>query len=72
MARAPLHSWALCPAHSRSPHATPLRRRSGIRHGERPLPEVPEAISDAEAQLATLRDSPAIADQPVRTRDLAP
>jgi uncharacterized protein len=37
-----------------------------IRRGERPLAEVLEAISDAEARLAALRDSPAIADQPDR------
>jgi hypothetical protein len=37
-----------------------------IRRGERPLTEVLEAISDAEARLAALRDSPAIADQPDR------
>jgi uncharacterized protein len=37
-----------------------------IRRGERPLAEVLEAISDAEARLAALRDSAAIADQPDR------
>ena len=37
-----------------------------IRLGERPLSEVLEAISDAEARLAALRDSAAIADQPDR------
>ena len=37
-----------------------------IRLGERPLSEVLEAISDAEARLAALRDSTAIADQPDR------
>jgi hypothetical protein len=37
-----------------------------IRRGERPLSEVLEAISDAEARLAALRDSAAIADQPDR------
>ena len=38
-----------------------------IRRGERPLTEVLQAISDAEARLAQLRDSPTIADQPDRT-----
>jgi hypothetical protein len=38
-----------------------------IRRGERPLTEVLQAISDAEARLAALRDSAAIADQPDRT-----
>ena len=37
-----------------------------IRRGERPLSEVLEAIDDAEARLAALRDSAAIADQPDR------
>jgi hypothetical protein len=33
-----------------------------IRRGERPLTEVLAAVSDAEAWLALLRDSPAIAE----------
>jgi hypothetical protein len=37
-----------------------------IRRGERSLAEVLDAISDAEARLARLRDSPAVADQPDR------
>ena len=45
------------------PHRAYLR---SIRRGERPLPEVLEAISDAEERLSRLRDSPAIADQPDR------
>ena len=45
------------------PHRAYLR---SIRRGERPLTEVLDAVSDAEARLAQLRDSPAIADQPDR------
>jgi uncharacterized protein len=45
------------------PHRAYLR---SIRRGERPLAEILDAISDAEARLAQLRDSPAIADQPDR------
>ena len=45
------------------PHRAYLR---SIRRGECPLPEVLDAISDAEARLAALRDSPALADQPDR------
>ena len=45
------------------PHRAYLR---SIRRGERPLTEVLGAVSDAEARLAQLRDSPAIADQPDR------
>jgi uncharacterized protein len=37
-----------------------------IRRGERPLAEVLQAISDAEARLAGLRDSPSIPDEPDR------
>ena len=37
-----------------------------IRRGERPLAEVLEAITDAETQLARLRDSATVADQPDR------
>ena len=37
-----------------------------IRRGERPLAEVVEAITAAEARLIELRDSPAIPDQPDR------
>lgn len=45
------------------PHRAYLR---SIRRGERPLAEVLDAVSDAEARLAELRDSPAIAEQPDR------
>jgi uncharacterized protein len=45
------------------PHRAYLR---SIRRGERPLAEVLDAITDAEEQLARLRDSPAIPDQPDR------
>jgi hypothetical protein len=45
------------------PHRTYLR---SIRHGERPLAEVLDAITDAETQLERLRDSSAVADQPDR------
>jgi hypothetical protein len=45
------------------PHRAYLR---SIRRGERPLAEVLDAVSDTEARLAQLRDSPAIADQPDR------
>jgi hypothetical protein len=45
------------------PHRAYLR---SIRRGERPLAEVLDAVSDAEARLAQLRGSPAIADQPDR------
>jgi len=37
-----------------------------IRRGERPIAEVLDAVSAAEARLAQLRDSPAIAEQPDR------
>ena len=37
-----------------------------IRRGERPLAEVLDAITAAEARLTELRDSPAIPDQPDR------
>jgi uncharacterized protein len=37
-----------------------------IRRGERPLAEVLDAISEAEARLSELRDSPAIPDEPDR------
>jgi uncharacterized protein len=43
------------------PHRGYLR---SIRRGERPLAEVLDAISETESQLARLRDSPAIPDQP--------
>ena len=43
------------------PHRAYLR---SIRRGERPLAEVLAAVSDAEARLTELRDSPAIPDQP--------
>jgi RNA repair pathway DNA polymerase beta family len=46
-------------AHHRPHHAT--RARSAAR--ERPLAEVLDAVSGAEARLAQLRDSPAIADR---------
>jgi hypothetical protein len=45
------------------PHRAYLR---SIRRGERPLAEALDAVTDAEAGLARLRDSPAIADQPDR------
>lgn len=45
------------------PHRAYLR---SIRRGERSLAEVLDAVTDAEARLAQLRDSPAIADQPDR------
>jgi hypothetical protein len=45
------------------PHRAYLR---SIRRGERPLAEVLDAVSDAEARLAQLRDSQAIAEQPDR------
>ena len=45
------------------PHRSHLR---SIRRGERPLAEVLDAITDAEEQLARLRDSPAIPGQPDR------
>ena len=45
------------------PHRSYLR---SIRRGERPLAEVLDAITDAEEQLARLRDSPAIPGQPDR------
>ena len=45
------------------PHRAYLR---SIRRGERPLAEVLDAVSDAEARLAQLRDIPAIAEQPDR------
>jgi hypothetical protein len=43
------------------PHRAYLR---SIRRGERPLAEVLDAISETESQLARLRDSAAIPDQP--------
>ena len=43
------------------PHREYLR---SIRRGERPLHEVLDAITDTETQLARLRDSPAVAEQP--------
>jgi uncharacterized protein len=45
------------------PHRGYLR---SIRRGERPLAEVLDAVSEAEAQLARLRDSPAVPDEPDR------
>jgi uncharacterized protein len=45
------------------PHRAYLR---SIRRGERPLAEVLDAVSDAEAQLARLRDSPAVPAEPDR------
>src|SRR6266496_2308019 len=45
------------------PHRAYLR---SIRRGERPFAEVLDAVSDAEARLSQLRDSPAIEDQPDR------
>ena len=45
------------------PHLAYLR---SIRRGERPLVEVQDAVSDAEARLAQLRESTAIAKQPDR------
>src|SRR5215469_3970072 len=45
------------------PHRAYLR---SIRRGERPLAEVLDAVTDAEQELARLRDSPAVADQPDR------
>src|SRR5215469_11029056 len=45
------------------PHRAYLR---SIRRGERSLDEVLDAITDAEQELARLRDSPAVADQPDR------
>ena len=45
------------------PHRAYLR---SIRRGERPLAEVLDAVSDAEARLARLRDSAAMADEPDR------
>lgn len=45
------------------PHRAYLR---SIRRGERPLADVLDAISAAEARLTGLRDSPAVADQPDR------
>ena len=45
------------------PHRAYLR---SIRRGERPLAEVLAAITDAETQLARLRDSTTVADQPDR------
>jgi len=46
------------------PHRGYLR---SIRRGERPLAEVLEAISDTEARLAQLRDSPSVPDEPDRS-----
>ena len=45
------------------PHRAYLR---SIRRGERPLAEVLDAITRAEARLTGLRDSPALPDQPDR------
>jgi hypothetical protein len=45
------------------PHRAYLR---SIRRGERPLAEVLDAVTDAEARLCDLRDSPAIPQQPDR------
>jgi uncharacterized protein len=45
------------------PHRAYLR---SIRRGERPLAEVLDAITSAEARLTELRDSPALPDQPER------
>jgi hypothetical protein len=45
------------------PHRAYLR---SIRRGERPLAEVLDAVTYAEARLAQLRDNPAIAEQPDR------
>jgi uncharacterized protein len=45
------------------PHRAYLR---SIRRGERPLAEVLDAVTDAEARLTELRDSPALPDQPDR------
>ncbi len=45
------------------PHLAYLR---SIRRGERPLAEVRDAVSDAEARLAPLRESTAIVEQPDR------
>jgi len=45
------------------PHRAYLR---SIRRGERSLAEVLDAVTDAEARLTQLRDSPAIPDQPDR------
>ena len=45
------------------PHRGYLR---SIRHGERPLDEVLDVVTDAEERLARLRDSPGIPDQPDR------
>jgi RNA repair pathway DNA polymerase beta family len=45
------------------PHRAYLR---SIRRGERPLAEVLDAVSDAEARLARLQDSAAMADEPDR------
>ena len=45
------------------PHRAYLR---SIRRGEQPLAEVLDAVSDAEARLTQLRDTPAIAEQPDR------
>lgn len=46
------------------PHRAYLR---SIRRGERPLAEVLDAITDAETQLARLRDSTTVAEQPDRS-----
>ena len=50
-----------CPSPNRT---APTCARSA--RGERPLAEVQDAVSDAEARLAQLRDIPAIAEQPDR------
>ena len=46
------------------PHRAYLR---SVRRGERPLAEVLDAITDAETQLARLRDSTTVAEQPDRS-----
>jgi hypothetical protein len=43
------------------PHSAHLR---SIRRGRRPLAEVLDAITDTEARLTQLRDSPAVPNQP--------
>jgi hypothetical protein len=45
------------------PHRAYLR---SIRRGQRPLAEVLDAVTCAQARLTELRDSPAIPDQPDR------
>ena len=63
----PAPSRTTFPAHITLPVPEPHRAYlRSIGRGERPLGEVLEAISDAEARLAALRDSPVIGDQPDR------